>query len=143
MNKKYRIITLIFILIISTSLFYFIETSKRNAPEVVLFRVLDNDKIPIVDADCKADISSNKLLIEDKSLKEIENIYEYIQGIHVEGKDSQKGFYELETELNGNEKEFEIRIVCISQGNKDVGYTILNNTNLPCEIKEGGRILIC
>jgi len=57
--------------------------------------------------------------------------------------DNSEGFYELETELNGNEKEFEIRIVCISQGNKDVGYTILNNTNLPCEIKEGGRILIC
>jgi len=142
MNKKYRIITLIFILIISTSLFYFIETSKRKAPEVVLFRVLDNDKIPIVDADCKADISSNRLLIEDKSLKEIENIYEYIQGIHVEGKDSQKGFYELETELK-DEKEFEIRIVCSSPDNKHIGYTILNNTNIPCEIKESGRILIC
>src|SRR3989344_7542779 len=142
MNKKYRIITLIFILIISTSLFYFIETSKRKAPEVVLFRVLDNDKIPIVDADCKADISSTRLLIEDKSLKEIENIYEYIQGIHVSGENPEKGFYELETGLKGNEKEYEIRIVCISPANKDIGYTIINNTNIPCEIKESGRILI-
>ena len=71
MNKKYRIITLIFVLIISTSLFYFIETSKRNAPEVVLFRVLDNDKIPIVDADCKADIITKQLSTGDKPLKKI------------------------------------------------------------------------
>jgi|SRR3989344_4812404 len=143
MNKKYRIITLIFVLIISTSLFYFIETSKRNAPEVILFRVLDENKIPIADADCKADISSNRLLIEDKSLKEIENIYDYIKGIHVSGTSPEKGFYELETNFTENEKEFEIKIVCISPGNKNVGYTILNNTNIPCEIKENGKILIC
>ena len=92
MEKNYRIISTILVLILFVGLLFFIENSKRGSPEVVLIRVLDKNKLPISNANCNADISSSLMYIRDRSLNEIPNIYDYILGIHVSGENSEKGF---------------------------------------------------
>ena len=143
MNKKLWILILI-ILIAYLLIHIELKIHNRNAlaPETVLIYVAKPDGIaPEPDANCKADIITENEVVEDKPLNKIESMFEYID-INNWDVSEDKGFYELKTGLENYKGDFEIKIVCISPQAKGVSYTILNNTNIPCEIKDGG-FMIC
>ena len=120
-----------------------IITSTRPAPETVLIRILSPDnRTPELGAECKADITTEQGIQEDQQLQEIEDLYSYIDIKKFDTREN-KGFYALTTGLKDYQGQYEIRIVCVSQGNKGVSYTILNNTNMPCELADKGRFVIC
>ena len=140
----YALLILIFIyLVIAIEL----KIKERLVPETVLVRVLKPDKNPETDVDCKADIKAENILIEDKPLEKLGSVFEvlnpYYYEIVSEEVDKDKGYYLLNTTLVDYHGEFEIRIVCVSPGFTGVSYTILNNTNMPCELQNKGRFVIC
>ena len=133
----YLLVTLgIIILVI---IFSEVQHNTKPVPKTIFIRVLDN-KEPVLGAFCRADIISENFIVEDKLLEEVESLFAYISPNTRYGL-KEKGYYKLETGLSKKDKIFEIKIVCINPGATGVSYTILNNTNLPCEIKEG--YLIC
>jgi|SRR3989344_92986 len=144
-RTKFVSIIPIFVILFVVFLLIGVEFSLRRqqpAPETILIKVLKSDgKTPEINATCKADIIARKGSIEDKPLMKIESLYDYVDINKITILDN-KGYYKLDTGLNDYRGNFEIKIVCISSGNAGVSYTILNNTNLPCEIKEKG-FLIC
>ena len=124
----------------------FIENSERKAPQSVLVFFGDNYENALSGANCKADIITSEVVVEDKPLNELVNIFNKFPEIELGVKDkSGKGFYELQTGFNSSQKirDFEIKIVCVSKDNKNVGYTIINNTNMPCELIDKGNVLVC
>jgi len=140
MNKK-RIISIILLILL---IFIFISFNfSKHLPEKVLIHVLDNGESPIVNANCKADIITEENIIEDKGLIELQSISTIIKDINILKPGDEKGYYQLETGLKNYKGDFEIRIVCISSDSKQVGYTIINNTNMPCDVRENGKVLIC
>ena len=144
-EKIYRLLALALFLLLVFSAVFFMGSSSRKIPSKVLIQVLDSDKNPILNASCKADITTENEVIEDKLLKEIENIRDVLPAISLPNqiKDSEKGFYQLDTGIEEYKGNFEIKIVCISPQAKEVGYVVLNNTNIPCEVKDKGKVVIC
>jgi len=119
-----------------------IELLPPNAPEIVYIRVLKADKTPEENADCKADIITPKETIEDRPLERVEDMdLDCYTEKCINDKDYNKGFYMLDTGLRNYLGKFEIRIVCTTK--KAVSYTILNNKNIPCEIKNNGKEVRC
>jgi hypothetical protein len=144
--KSKRIIFVAFVIILCVALFFLIETSEKNPPQSVLVFFGDTYENALTNASCKADIITSEAVVENKPLNEIGNIFNKIPGIEIGVKDkSGKGFYELKTEFNSSQDidNFEIKIVCISKDNKNIGYTIINNTNVPCELIDKGQVLVC
>jgi len=115
---------------------------KKYAPESVLIKVRTAEGNPEINAKCHADIFSDQINEENKELKELSTIYEFID-IKKFILDDSKGHYLLETGFSQYDREFEIRIVCYSPSFKGVSYTIINNTHNKCEIKEDGKLVIC
>ena len=141
-----RIFLVFVVVLLCIVLFFFIETTERKTPQSVLVFFGDTNENALTNASCKADIITSKEIIEDKQLSEVVNIFKKIPGIELEVKDkSGKGFYELKTGINSSQSRdnFEIKIVCISRDNKNVGYTIINSTNVPCELIDKGEVLVC
>ncbi len=116
-----------------------VQYGVRSVPEIVFIRVLDGGT-PVTGASCKADIITETIVVEDKPLEEIGNIFNYISPGELSGLEK-RGYYKLETGLSKQDKTFEIKIVCINPGATGVSYTILNETNIPCEVK--GDYLVC
>ena len=142
MKKIYSIIIILFVFLLLIAIELKIYSNKSTAPETILIFIKDTDGIPpVIGASCKADIITSYEIIEDKPLSEISSMFNYIN-IRKWDIKQDKGYYELKTDLDDYRGNFEIKIVCISPQNKGVSYTILNNTNLPCEVKEDGY-LIC
>jgi len=143
MKKVYAIYMLIIIVIILVAIEFKIHSIKSTAPQTILIFIKDSDGVtPVTGASCKADIlKNNKLIINDKELNEIQSMFKYINIKKWDIKED-RGYYELKTGFENYQGNFEIKIVCISPQNRGVSYTILNNTNLPCEVKDGGY-LIC
>ena len=117
--------------------------NRDYAPESVLIKISNPDGLPEENANCKADIISNKININDKSLISLNSIYDFVDPNVYSLRGSDKGYYLLETEFENYQGEFEIKIVCYSLGFSGVSYTIINNTNMPCELQGNGKFLIC
>ncbi len=119
--------------------------NKKYAPESVLVRVLGVDKQPEQNASCNADIISNQINVNDKSLKGLESIYDYVEASIWNYQKGDKGFYLLETGFLNYDGDYEIKVVCISQGNRGVSYTVVDSKNKTssCEFKDNGRFLVC
>ncbi len=113
-----------------------IKNNIRPVPETIFIRVLDNEE-PVIGALCRADIISKNFNIENKTLEEVGNIFDYVPSNTLHGLESE-GYYKLKTGLSKQDKIFEIKIVCINPRAAGVSYTIINNTNFPCEMQEGG-----
>lgn len=117
-----------------------LEFLPGKAPETVYIRVLKPDnKTPEVNALCKADISSDNRIINDFPLEKVNNMP--IDCYKGDCKNLSKGYYMLNTNLNGYRGKFEIKIVCVTKDS--VSYKILNNTHIPCEIKDNGKSVRC
>lgn len=139
MRKAVKL-SLIFILVL---LLIIIEWNLRfkPAPESILIRLLNSDsKTPELNASCSADIITKSKTTYNKSLTEIENLYDYVDENKIIVPDK-KGYYELKTGLNGYRYNFEIRVICISEDKKRESYELFNKTHLPCEVKEEGFIV--
>lgn len=115
---------------------------EAYAPENVLIQVYTSEGKIEENADCYADIISSQVNTKKKPLKKLENIYDFIS-LRTFIVSQDKGFYLLETGFADYQEDFEIRIVCYSEGLKGVSYTIINNTNTNCEIKDNGKFLVC
>ena len=118
--------------------------SKNYAPETVLVKVNTPEGLPENNATCFGDISSEQINIEKKPLKKLESIYDFINpdiyySISFEG----GGYYLLETGFENYGENFEIRIICYSPNFSGISYTIINNTNTNCEVKNDGKLLVC
>ena len=137
--KELLFLLVILGIIIFVIIFSEVQHNTKPVPKTIFIRVLDDEE-PVLGAFCKADIISEKFIVEDKPLKEVESLFDYLPPNALYGF-REKGYYKLETGLSKKDKIFEIKIVCINPGATGVSYTILNNTNLPCEIREG--YLIC
>lgn len=129
----------IFGIILSVIIFSEIQHNMRLVPETIFIKVLDKEE-PVTGASCRADIITENNVVEDKMLEEVESIFDYIPASTRYGF-RERGYYKLETGLSKQDKIFEIKIVCINPRAAGVSYTILNNTHLPCEIKEGGYMI--
>lgn len=116
---------------------------KEYAPETILIRVFDSLGEPDTNSNCRADISSNQISIEDRKLKNLNSVYDFLDANTAQVADGDKGYYLLETGFEDYQDQFEVRIVCIASGNRGVSYTIINNTNKNCELKDNGRFLVC
>ena len=146
MKINYRFVLTIFVLVFIVFLVFVIEKTPRQIPESVLVFFGDKNENALINASCKADIITSEEVIEDKPLNEVANIFKKVPGIELGVKDkSGKGFYELQTGINSSKNfvGFEIKIVCVSKDNKNVGYTIINSTNMPCELINKGEVLVC
>lgn len=144
MERFYKITHLIFLgLIILMIVNIEVIINKDYAPENILIMVNNPQGLPEENADCKADIVSEEFNTSDKQLAELESIYDFVDPNIYSIKNSDKGYYFLETGFVNYEGEFEIKIVCYSPGYSGVSYTIINNTNKKCEIKDGGKLLVC
>lgn len=140
-ENKISFIFLIIVLFISLHIFL-ISFLDNKSPDTIFIYVQTSEGTPDVSAFCKADIfKEGNLFYRDKSLEKVEKISDYID-IKKWSLGEEKGYYLLYTGLNDYKGNFEIKIVCIGGEGKSVGYTIINNTNVPCEIKNK-RMLIC
>jgi len=141
MNNKYAYL-IIFVIIAYMIIHVELIVNRQYAPESVLINVATKEGLPETNAKCYADISSSQVNQENKELQELSTIYQVVDPTIFTGI-IDKGYYLLETGFQQYTGKFEIRIVCYSPGFKGVSYTILNNTNIPCEMKEGGKLVIC
>ena len=141
MNNKYAYL-IIFVIIAYMIIHVELIVNRQYAPESVLINVATKEGLPETNAKCYADISSSQVNQENKELQELSTIYQVVDPTIFTGT-RDKGYYLLETGFQQYTGKFQIRIVCYSPGFKGVSYTILNNTNIPCEMKEGGKLVIC
>ena len=144
MKKDYYFVFYIIIAIIITFMFLHIEIiiNAKYAPENVLIQVNNPQGEAEENAECYADIISFQVNTQKKPLKELESIYDFIAARTFKVS-QERGFHLLETGFNNYQEEFEVRIVCYSQGLSGVSYTIINNSNMNCEIKDNGKLLLC
>ena len=134
-----------FLVLLVIFMFIHIESSihRNYAPESVLIKISNPNGLPEENANCKADITSEQVNENDKSLKNLDSIYDFIDSETLVNREGDKGYYLLETDFKDYRGEFEIKIVCYSIGFSGVSYTIINNTNMPCELQGNGKFLIC
>jgi len=142
-NKKNTFVFLTILIIIFMIIHIELTIHKNYAPENILIRVNNPQGLPEINADCKADIISNQLNVEDKPLVSLKSVYDFIDPGIWNYQKGDKGFYLIETGFKNYAGEFEIKIVCYSPGYSGVSYTIINNTNMPCELQSNGKFLIC
>jgi len=140
MNKKYYIIIGILLLLILLHIEFIL--GEEFAPENILIRVEDPNGEPEENAECFADIFSDQINAENKPLRNLESLYDFIDPASFYSPE-EKGFYLLETDFNNYKGEFNIQIVCYSPGFSGVSYTIINDTNNNCEIKKDGKLVVC
>lgn len=142
MNNKFKLVFgfAVIVLIILLHIEFLVNT-RDVAPETVLVHVKTPNGTPDVNAVCKADVISEKKTNEDIPLERLNSLYDYVWGEYWDVPED-KGFYKLETGLPKNVKDYEIKIVCSGNNYKTIGYTIINKTNMPCEVMDNG-FLIC
>jgi hypothetical protein len=116
--------------------------NQDTAPEDILIQVNDDKGKPEENAKCYSDITSSQINTEGKPLKELESLYDFIE-VGTFSVSQDKGFHLLETGFNNYKDDFDIKVVCYSEGLRGVSYTIINNSNINCEVKGNGKILIC
>ena len=138
-ENKFGFIFLIIVLFIFIHIS--IISSFSVAPKTIFVRVQNPEKMQDISVSCKADISKEELIYDDKPLEKIDSISDYID-IKKWDIDGELSYYLLETGLDDYKGDYEIRIICIGNGGKSVGYTIITNENVPCEIKDK-EILVC
>lgn len=143
LDKKKIFIAVVFITIVLMLIQIEIVIHRNYAPESLLIRVNAPKGLPQENATCKADIVSNQINVNDKSLKGLNSIYDFVDANTWSYKNGDKGFYLLETNFSNYQGEFEIKIVCYSPGYSGVSYTVINNTNMPCELRDNGKFLVC
>jgi|SRR3989344_2018523 len=140
MHKSFKLILIIAVIIAILQ----IEATARTktAPETVLVRVLTPNNLPDANALCKADIYKEEILIEQgKKLRMIPSMAEYID-IRKWDLPTDKGYYELETDLKDYKGQFKIIVNCFLPDYNSTGIVIMNNTHIPCELRER-KYLIC
>jgi len=143
LDKKKTFWVVIFLIVILMFIHIELILSRHYAPESLLIRVNDPNGLPQQNASCKADISSEQINVNDKSLNGLNSIYDFVDANTWNYQKGDKGFYLLETNFSSYQGKFEIKIVCYSPGFSGVSYTIINNTNMPCELQNNGKFLIC
>ena len=69
-----------------------ITINKNYAPESLLIRVNDPNGLPQQNASCKADISSEQINVNDKSLNGLNSIYDFVDANTWNYQKGDKGF---------------------------------------------------
>ena len=116
--------------------------AQKIAPENILIQVKDSSGRPETNATCLGDISSEIINVENKPLEWLNSIYDFLDASTYYSPE-EKGFYILNTGFSNYKGEYDIKIVCYSPNFSGVSYTIINNTNSLCEVKENGKYLVC
>ncbi len=137
-NLKFIFLVVVVLVILHIS----IISSQKLAPERVFVYVQTPDGEYDRTAFCFGDVFKDKsLFIDHKPLEKIEKLSDII--------DTKKwdipgdyGYYSFEPNLGSYGGDYEIRIVCTGNKGRTIGYTIINNTHVPCEVKDRG-FLIC
>ena len=137
--KTYIVIAIIIFLMI-LHIEFIIKTNY--APENVLIQVKSDKGIPEKGAECYADITSFQINTQNKPLEKLESLYDFIAA-RTFSVSEEKGFHLLETGFAEYNEKFDIKIICYSEELRGVSYTIINNTNMNCEIKNNGKLLLC
>ena len=141
MNKHiYLVIGILLVLMI---IYIEINLNKDYAPESILIKVVDKNNQSDRGATCFADIVSDQVNEEDKPLETLYSLYDLFDASIFYSDKGDDEFQVLYTEFDKYQGEFEVRIVCYSQGYKGVSYTIINNSNQNCEISDNGKVLFC
>jgi hypothetical protein len=141
--RREHVYSIIFVVLFMMLIQVEFVLNKSYAPENVLVRILDTNDRPEIGADCVADLILEDSMIENKPLKELESIYDLIDPTIFHTDAGEEGYYFLETDFDEYGGEYEIKIVCRSAGNRGVSYTIINDTNRNCELRDNGRFLVC
>jgi len=118
--------------------------SHAYAPETVLVQVADVEQEQQgEETECFADIISSLGTQDNKPLRKLGSIYDYLDAdSFVVAQES--GFFLLETGLQEYSEDFEIRIVCYAPDFVSVSYTIINQDNQArCGLREEGRVVVC
>lgn len=139
--KNYYVIILVFMILMLVHIE--LNLNKNYAPENILLRVVNANNRPDLGASCLADISSNQINVENKELIMLMSLYDFIDPGTFYSNTGDKGYYVLETGFDKYSGDFNINIVCYSQGFSGVSYTIINDSSDNCEVKEGGKLLVC
>ncbi|MEM3074981.1 MAG: hypothetical protein QW727_03510 [Candidatus Pacearchaeota archaeon] len=140
--KKVHVYTIILISLGLMILHLEIILSQKYAPETVLISVMDIKGLPETNASCFGDIISENINFEKKPLIPLESVYKFLDPEIFYLKNS-KGYYYFETGFKKYRGKFEIRIVCYSPRFSGVSYTIINNTNNPCQFRSDGKVAFC
>tara|TARA_Y100000310_G_C20625968_1_gene785893 strand:+ start:590 stop:1012 length:423 start_codon:yes stop_codon:yes gene_type:complete len=138
-DKYYAIFGIILVLMLVHIEFIL---NEDIAPENILINVETPQGNAEENAECFADITSSVINEENKPLDNLESIYDFVDP-KIYYVPEEKGFYLLNTEFNNYKGEFEIRVVCYSPSFSGVSYTIINNTNNNCEVKQKGKFVVC
>ena len=142
MEKEKIIYLVVGLLVVYMLIHIELSLNTKSAPENILVNVRDINGFPEENADCIGDIISEQIKVDDKKLVKLNSVYEVIDP-QIYNVPETKGYYNLETGFNNYKKDYEIRIVCYSPGFSGVSYTIINKTNQNCDIREGGKYLVC
>ncbi len=137
-KKDFIILVLIFGIIFLTIIFSEIQYNTGHVPETIFIRAIKDN--PLLNVSCTADIITKDNFVNDKELNLVDNIFDYFSH-DVFYNMPEEGYYRLETGLSKKDKIFEIEIFCIDYNNIGVGYIFMNNTNVPCDLKEGGYVI--
>ncbi|MBS3141895.1 hypothetical protein J4464_00730 [Candidatus Woesearchaeota archaeon] len=116
-----------------------LKIAPPQVPETVFFILLDDKGNPVEGATCKADMEQNGKTWEKSfdNLKVTDVIDPYVYNIPVD-----KGLYVLTTDLK-SPREFSIKIVCINPDNQGVASKVIDQDHIPCDLREGGKLLVC
>ncbi len=137
-NKKWIVLFIVLLLMLHIELI----AGTKTAPETVLINVLTPDGKPDETSICFADIyKADELFVQNRSLELIPSMAKYID-IKKWDLDRDKGYYKLDTGLKGYKGKFKMIVNCHSTVYHTEGIVKLNNTHIPCEMREG-KYLIC
>lgn len=156
-EKKKKIIKIFLISYIGAGLiispfavmYFFTHTPVSDiVPPTLIIKLLDKSGNPVENADCVADIQTEKGYTEDKQFEEIEILRELeCYGREKCSREGYIGYYKLKVTETTYEEfnflffrfwrfnetikgDFEIKVVCRTP--LSVAYFIFNNTNFPC-----------
>lgn len=129
-DKKSVFILIGFLIIILMLIHIEVILSRHYAPENMLMRLANpTTGLPQENASCKASISSHQVNIENKSLQELESVYDFVDSSTYDVNSlSDKGFYVLKTGFKKYTGKYEINIACTIPGYKYIVYTNINNS---------------
>ena len=144
MINKNKLFFLLFLVII-TFVFIHIELilARDSAPESILVQILDEKNLPEENAECFADINSDQINVENKPIVRLNSVYDFADPSIYNIPGSDKGYYLLETDFQNYKGDYDIKVICYNQGFSGISYTIINNTNTNCELKDNGSFLVC
>jgi len=142
MKRIYLIILSLILVVVLLHIEFIIH--ETYAPLTVLVVVKDPAGNPLINATCFSDIITANFNITKKPLTALSSVYDYVDpnwGYVKVGYD--KGYYLLNTTLEKYKGNYEFRIVCYAPSMSGVTYTIINNTDKNCELRNNGQFLIC